>query len=254
MQIRPGGFNILPTIVKNLLIINGLFFLAILALRNAFDMDLNALLGMYYIGSEKFMPIQFISYMFLHANFEHLFFNMFALWIFGNSIENVWGAKRFLIYYFVTGIGAICLHQMVQYFEVSMVVSQLQEAGVTADMIQEIIASGKYNTGLLAFVSESDLYTLYSTYNMPTVGASGSVFGILMAFGMLFPNAIIYLYFAIPIKAKWLVLGYGLIELGAGVAASQGDNIAHFAHLGGMIFGFILIKLWQKQDRDKQWI
>ncbi len=254
MQIRPGGFNILPTIVKNLLIINGLFFLAIVALRNALGIDLNALLGMYYIGSEKFMPIQFISYMFLHANIEHLFFNMFALWIFGNSIENVWGAKRFLIYYLVTGIGAICLHQLVQYFEVSVVVSHLQEAGVTSESIKEIVSTGQYNTALLSVVSESDLYTLYSTYNVPTVGASGSVFGILMAFGMLFPNAIIYLYFAIPVKAKWLVVGYGLLELWSGITASQGDNIAHFAHLGGMIFGFILIKLWQKQDKDKQWI
>ncbi len=254
MQIRPGGFNILPSAVKNLLIINGLFFLAIIALQNAFQIDLNALLGMYYFGSEKFMPVQFLSYMFLHANIEHLFFNMFALWIFGNSIENVWGAKKFLIYYFVTGFGAIILHQFVQYAEVMLVVNKLQSAGVTSETIAEITSSGKYNTALLTVVSKSDLYTLYSTYNTPTVGASGSVFGILMAFGMLFPNAIIYLYFAIPVKAKWLVIGYGLLELWSGIAASQGDNIAHFAHLGGMIFGFILIKIWQKQNIDKQWI
>ncbi len=253
-QIRPGGFSILPPAVKNLLIINGLFFLAIVTLQNAFGIDLNALLGMYYIGSENFMPIQFISYMFLHANIEHLFFNMFALWIFGNSIENVWGAKRFLIYYFATGIGAIILHQLVQYVEVSVVINELNDAGVTAEMIKEIIASGKYNPMLLSHVQESDLYTLYSTYNTPTVGASGSVFGILMAFGMLFPNAIIYLYFAIPVKAKWLVIGYGLLELWSGIAASQSDNIAHFAHLGGMIFGFILIKLWEKRDNNRQWI
>lgn len=253
-QMRPGGFNILPPVVKNLLIINGLFFLATISLQSGFDFDLNAEWGLYYMGSEKFKPFQFLSYMFLHGNITHLFFNMFAFWMFGNAIENTWGAKRFIIYYFITGIGAAVLHQLVQYIEIQPIISNLADAGMTQEAIHEMMTSGKYNTALLSVVSENDLLSLYRTYNTPTVGASGSVFGILLAFGMMFPNTLIYLYFAIPIKAKWLVIGYGALELWSGVSASQSDNVAHFAHLGGMIFGFILIKIWQKKDNITGWI
>jgi membrane associated rhomboid family serine protease len=252
-QFRPGGFRILPPVVKNLLIINGLFFLATISLQSGFKIDLNSMWGLHYMGSDKFEPFQFLTYMFLHGDITHLFFNMFAFWMFGNAIENVWGPKKFIIYYFATGLGAAVLHQLVQYIEVEMVIGKLTEAGVTMNMINEIIASGKYNTALLDIVSESDLFTLFKTYNAPTVGASGSVFGILLAFGMLFPNALIYLYFAIPIKAKWLVIGYGALELWSGLAANPGDNVAHFAHLGGMLFGFILIKMWKKKDINNRW-
>ncbi|MDF1548195.1 MAG: rhomboid family intramembrane serine protease [Bacteroidales bacterium] len=250
-QFRPGGFRLLPPVVKNLLIINGLFFLATISLQSVFKIDLNSLWGLYYIGSDKFQPFQFLTYMFLHGDITHLFFNMFAFWMFGNAIENVWGPKRFIIYYFATGLGAAFLHQLVQFIEVEMIISNLTHAGITSNMINEIITSGKYNPGILEFVSESDLFSLYRTYNGPTVGASGSVFGILLAFGMLFPNALIYLYFAIPVKAKWLVIGYGALELWSGLAASPGDNVAHFAHLGGMIFGFILIKIWKKKSMNR---
>ncbi len=252
-QFRPGGFRVLPPVVKNLLIINGLFFLATISLQSGFKIDLNSMWGLYYMGSDKFEPFQFLTYMFLHGDITHLFFNMFAFWMFGNVIENVWGPKKFIIYYFATGLGAAFIHQLVQYVEVQMLIDKLTEAGVTMNMINEIIASGKYNTGLLGIVSESDLFTLYKTYNGSTVGASGSVFGILLAFGMLFPNALIYLYFAIPVKAKWLVIGYGALELWSGIAANPGDNVAHFAHLGGMIFGFILIKIWKKKENNNRW-
>ncbi len=255
MQVRPGGFSILPPVVKNLLIINGLFFLATLALAQGFDMDLNSKLGLYYIGSDNFMPIQFITYMFLHGGISHIFFNMFALWMFGNTIENLWGAKRFLIYYFVTGLGAAVIQQLVLYIDIMPVMNRLAEAGASAENIKDIVTTGKYNTGLLRYVSEQDLYKLFGVHNTPTVGASGAVFGLLLAFGMLFPNALIYLYFAIPIKAKWFVIIYGAFELWSGIASNPGDNIAHFAHLGGMIFGFILIKIWQKKDiNNRRWM
>ena len=252
-QFRPGGFRLLPPVVKNLLIINGLFFLATISLNSGFNMDLNSMGGLYYMGSDKFQPFQFLTYMFLHGDITHLLFNMFAFWMFGNTIENVWGPKKFIIYYFVTGLGAAVLHQLVQFVEVEMVISKLTDAGITMNMINEMISTGKYNTSILEFVSEESLGTLYGTYNFPTVGASGSVFGILLAFGMLFPNALIYLYFAIPVKAKWLVIGYGALELWSGIASNPGDNVAHFAHLGGMLFGFILIKMWKKKDINNRW-
>jgi membrane associated rhomboid family serine protease len=251
---RPGGFSLLPPVVKNLLIINGLVFLATISMGSVFKTDLNAMFGMYYIGSDKFQPFQFITYMFFHGDITHLFFNMFAFWMFGNTIENYWGPKRFIIYYFATGLGAAVLHQVVQHIEAQVIISQLTNIGMKANEINEMIVTASYNPEILQFISKDKLLTLYGTYNFPTVGASGSVFGILLAFGMLFPNALIYLFFAIPIKAKWLVIGYGAIELWAGFSSTPGDNVAHFAHLGGMIFGFILIKLWKKKDINNRWI
>ncbi len=250
-QFRPGGFSLLPLIVKNLLIINGLVFLATISLQSVLNIDLNAEYGLYYMGSDLFRPYQFLTYMFLHGSFSHLFFNMFAFWMFGNSIENVWGPKRFVIYYFATGLGAAFLHQFVQYLEVTPIINQLLANGMTMGDIQEFLLTQRLNPNVLDFISSEKLSILYGTYNAPTVGASGSVYGILLAFGMLFPNALIYLYFAIPVKAKWLVIGYGAIELWSGLAATPGDNVAHFAHLGGMIFGFILIKIWKKKEFNR---
>jgi len=252
-QFRPTGFSLLPVVVKNLLIINGLVFLAKISLIKVLGIDINEMFGLYYFGSYLFKPYQIITYMFCHADFTHLFFNMFAFWMFGNSIENLWGPKRFIIYYFVTGIGAALLHQFVQFIEVQPIINSLTNIGITPTDIQQFIMTRKINPAALDVVSMDNLGTLYSTLKGPTIGASGSVFGILLAFGMLFPNSLIYLYFAIPIKAKWLVIGYGALELWSGIAASAGDNIAHFAHLGGMLFGFILIKLWKKKDTNR-WI
>ena len=250
-QFRPGGFSLLPPVVKNLLIINGLVFLATISVDKVFKIDLNAMFGLYYVGSDLFRPYQFITYMFLHGNLAHLFFNMFAFWMFGNAIENLWGPKRFLIYYFATGIGAAAFHQLIQFIEVQTVTNQLVAAGLDHMTIKEILATGRVNTDLFQYIPREKLQTLYGAFNFPTVGASGSVFGILLAFGMTFPNALIYLYFAIPVKAKWLVIGYGAIELWAGFSNNPGDNVAHFAHLGGMIFGFILIQFWKNKNTNR---
>lgn len=241
---RPQGFNILPLITKNLLIINGLMFLATFTFQNIYNIDLNSKLGLYYWQSEHFNLVQFFTYMFLHGSFEHLFLNMFAFWMFGSAVENVWGSKRFLFYYLATGIGAALIQQTVGFI-------RLESLGSISDpqMMQEVLRNGKdiLNSGR-NYVGEAG--TLNLIMNIQTVGASGSVFGILLAFGMLFPNTLIYIYFAIPVKAKWMVLGYGLLELYSGLANS-GDNIAHFAHLGGMLFGFILIKYWQKSNTNR---
>ncbi len=236
-QFRPTGFRILPPVVKNLLIINGLFFLATIAFGKAFRIDLGDYLGLHYFASENFNVYQLVTYMFMHGGFEHLFFNMFALWMFGNTLENIWGPKRFLTYYMITGVGAGIVQMIVAYFRIKSL-----EKGLSPEMINLV-----YNQGLqIGRAYPEAAIRMYQIVNTTTVGASGAVFGLLLAFGMMFPNALIYLYFAIPIKAKWFVIIYGAIELYLGFANNAGDNVAHFAHLGGMIFGFFLIKYWKR--------
>jgi membrane associated rhomboid family serine protease len=273
-QFRPTGFSLLPPVIKNLLIINGIFFLATFALGNSMSIDLTDILGLHYWGSDKFRPYQFITYMFMHSsfNFMHILFNMLALWMFGNALENIWGPRRFLIYYLVTGIGAALVHYIVFYFQVSPVLAVVNEylANPSLEGYQRLHETGFFRTSMEsinvfnAFIIEnkdylnsnpdrflqlsslmvSEVKTIY--LNAPVViGASGAVFGILLAFGMMFPNTYIYLYFAIPIKAKWFVIIYGAIELYSGFSDST-SNVAHFAHLGGMIFGFFLIRAWRK--------
>lgn len=273
----PQGFSLLPPVVKNLLIINGLFFLATITLQSAFNVDLADYLGLHYFESQKFNPYQFITYMFMHGGVSHIFFNMFALWMFGYALENVWGSKRFLVYYLITGIGAALVHYIIFYFEFNPVVEALDEiiqnpgysnfaslnaaiegrlspyAGEIFLKFQEFklnltrLSNNPANVGAIeaakGFVIDYKDYIL----NRPNVvGASGAVFGILLAFGMLFPNTLLYIYFMIPVKAKWVVIAYGALELYMGFTQSD-SNVAHFAHLGGMIFGFFLIKLWKQK-------
>lgn len=229
---RPGNFNELPVVVKNLLIINGLLFLATVSLSNL-GIDLVKIFGLHQFQSNDFRPHQLITHIFMHGSFTHLFFNMFALWMFGKILENIWGEKRFLIYYMITGIGAAFIHLLISQYQIISISNQIPE-------LVSIAIEGKYNPSIPL---SKNLTQLIIT---PTVGASGAVFGLLLAFGMLFPNALLYLYFAIPIKAKYFVIGYGILELYAGISNNPADNVAHFAHLGGMIFGYILIKYWKK--------
>lgn len=245
-QFRPTGFRILPPIVKNILIINGLFYLATLAFRSAYKIDLTDILGMHYFGSELFQPYQIITYMFMHGSFGHIFFNMFALWMFGSVLENYWGPKRFLIYYMITGIGAVLIQMLVNYFQILNL-----EAIMSAQQISQVMQDGYKILPQNLNYSDPLSAELNLLYNGGIVGASGAVFGLLLAFGMLFPNSLIYVYFAIPVKAKWFVLIYGAIELYSGVANNAGDNIAHFAHLGGMLFGFLLIIYWNKKMKNR---
>ena len=223
-QFRPQGFSILPVVVKNLLIINIIFFLATWAAEAVWRIDLSQYLGLHYIGASDFRPYQFVTYMFMHGSFAHIFFNMFALWMFGNTIENAWGPKKFLIFYFVCGIGAGLTQELVQYIQLH-------------DMIQNY-QYVRYGNSSISVDEYLNMLT--------TVGASGAVYGILLAFGMMWPNSRIYIYFAIPIKAKWFVIIYGLIELFSGF--SSVDNVAHFAHVGGMLFGLGLILYWRYKD------
>jgi membrane associated rhomboid family serine protease len=236
------NFRNIPPVVKNLLIINGLFFLATIVFRG--QINLSEYLGLHYWMSDGFYPHQLITYMFMHSSvdFTHVLFNMFAVWMFGRVLEQVWGAKRFLIYYMVTGIGAGVVQLLVAYFRLMPILAELPQEAI--DMV--------LNEGYGALLEGKNfvdplMANANILINTTTVGASGAVFGILLAFGMLFPNTELMLLFPpIPIKAKWFVMGYGAIELYMGFANNPTDNVAHFAHLGGMLFGFILIKMWKK--------
>jgi len=232
----------IPAVVKNLIILNILFFLATYVMQASFGLDISKYLALYLPSSEHFRPYQFITHMFLHGSLSHIFFNMFALWMFGRVLEGVWGGKRFFIFYFVTGIGAATIYSLVNYIEFSAVKAQM-----SAEQIDTVLREGynAYEQGK-NFVDPL-MGKMNQFLNTPTIGASGAVFGVLLGFGMLFPNTQLMLLFPpIPIKAKYFVIFYGVLELF--LAFSQpGSNIAHVAHLGGMIFGFILIKYWGKQ-------
>lgn len=262
--------NISPA-VKNLIIINVVLLLLTMLLERT-GFDLVRYLGLFYPSSQYFMPHQLVTHMFMHGGLMHLLFNMYALWMFGSALEQVWGSKRFLFYYFVTGVGAASLHLFVSWIEISHVQSAAKALmnTLTPDAFEEFAV--KYfgrsinPDGLDSFVSrwsampDSPAYLAQAEetvsnfiidrmVDIPTVGASGAVFGVLLAFGMLFPNTQLMLLFPpIPIKAKYFVIGYGVLELVLGVS-STGSNIAHFAHVGGMIFGFLLIKYWQKKSQ-----
>ena len=236
------GLTNMPLVVKNLIIINALFFLARYTLASTLNIDLNSVLGLYYYNSPEFNPYQLISYMFMHGGFSHIFFNMFALWMFGTQIENLWGPKRFLNYYLITGFGAAFLHYLIIHFQISGL-----ESYFTSNQISEIVNSGAFSPSSPLFSKARMLYGLHHT---PVVGASGAVFGLLLAYGMTYPNQIIYLNLLFPIKAKYFVIIYGVLEFFMGVQNSAGDNVAHFAHIGGMLFGFLLIKYWKKNDMN----
>jgi membrane associated rhomboid family serine protease len=206
---------------------------------------LNVICGLYYFGSPNFAPYQIFTYMFMHAGLGHLFFNMFALWMFGRTLEQVLGSKRFLTYYMICGIGAGLVQELVQGIEYITISSSLPH-----DVIDLVFREG---SGLLQSkmnYADETLAALNSAVNLPCVGASGAVYGILLAFGMLFPESRMFVFpLPFPIKAKFFVIGYAVIELFSGFGSS-GDGIAHFAHLGGMIFGFLLIMYWRKKNRN----
>ncbi len=245
MYQRPLRFNLLPDVIKNLLIINGLFFIAMLVIGSTFGNDLGQILGLYLPGSPHFKPYQLITHMFMHANLSHIFFNMFALWMFGYTLENIWGSKRFLIYYIITGLGAAFIHLGINYWEAMDLRNTLMNAGFSESELVNLINTGSWNDAY--GVSREVIEQYYMKYNMPTVGASGAVFGVLLAFGMMFPNMYIYVYFAIPVKAKYFVAIYGALELYSGIQNDPDSNVAHFAHLGGMLFGYLLIRYWRKK-------
>lgn len=279
---RPSGFSLIPTVVKNLLIINGLFFLAKVVF-SSLGVDLDDILGLHYFGSQKFSSYQLVTYMFMHGDFSHLFFNMFAVWMFGSAMENFWGSKKFLVYYISTGFGAAILHYTIVHFQltptIDLMETFIQNRNVESLMAiindhQFVVYKQRYPEIHASYIQFSQAFEMLRIYpndsvamstsvafisdylehfkSMPVVvGASGSLFGLLLAFGVTFPNQNLYLMFLpIPIKAKYFVMGYGAIELFSGLRNSPGDNVAHFAHLGGMLFGYLLIKYWGSNQKN----
>lgn len=222
MPYRGGGFfTSLPPVIKNLLIINAVMLLVTFLAEDF----MYRTFSLFFFESEFFKPYQFVTHMFMHGGVFHLFFNMYSLVIFGVVLEHVWGSQKFFLYYMVTGLGAAALHSLVLWIDYSSQVAAFE-------------AGNQY--------ALENIRVLLST---PTVGASGAVYGVLLAYGMLFPNNVLQLIFPpIALKAKWFVLIFGALELWLGIS-NTGGNIAHFAHLGGMLFGFILIKYWKKNNR-----
>lgn len=273
---RPGRFQVLPTVVKNLIIINVILVVAQFVFGRA-GVDLADYLGLHYWKSSLFKPWQLITHMFMHGSFDdingtitHIFFNMFSLWMFGSILENLWGPKRFLIFYLICGLGAALLHLGVLGFEYNALADAFNQYQDNPTLDQYLLFIRKHgldqyqpfqdlalkwedSPSSIGFANNSNsLINQYITLkvNEATVGASGAVFGILFAFGYLFPNTLLYLYFLVPIKAKYVVGAFVLIELFSGIRNSAGDNVAHFAHLGGMLVAFILLKVWNKHNRQ----
>jgi rhomboid-like protein len=235
----------IPTVVKNLLIINVIFYIATLMFGGPM---MTQVLGVHYFDSPNFRIWQVITYMFMHdySSLFHIMFNMFALYTFGSSIEFMMGSKRFLNFYLITGLGALALQLLVQSFEVySITGSAVNNGNFMVDSLKRTIS---FNPDL---ISKDQASTLLGIYLTPMVGASGAIFGLLIAFGMLFPNAELFIMFIpVPVKAKYIIPVYVLLELFLGVKQFSGDSVAHFAHLGGALFGFILVKMWHLKHHD----
>lgn len=245
-QNNTGFANSIPPVTLNLLIINVLLWVATALFSNR--IDLSNLLGLHYVTSELFMPHQLITHMFMHGSTSHVFFNMFAVYMFGSVLERTWGSTKYLVYYMLTGLGAAGLQLLVAYIRIHAI-----EADMPSDLVAEVYAQGANALAQNKNFIDPLAAKLNLLLNVPMVGASGAVFGLLVAFGMLFPNVpIMMLFFPVPIKAKWFVIGYGAMELILGVLDNAGDNVAHFAHLGGLITGFFIILYWRKKAKPNE--
>lgn len=224
-EIRPRGFEVLPPVIKNLLIINGLFWLAQITIGKDL-VQMEDLLSLHYFQSEFFKPWQFITYMFLHdpGSFFHLLFNMFALWMFGSTLENLWGSKRFILFYVICGIGAAGVHMLALWYDISKLEPMFRMGAIPAELF-------------------------YAKLNVPTMGASGAVMGIFAAFAYTFPNSQMFIFpIPFPVKAKYAMMGLIALDLFGGFS-SRSSGIAHFAHVGGALVGILLLIYWNRRNR-----
>lgn len=235
-SISPGRFEFLPPVVKNIVIINGLCYLGTYVLKTSLGVNLIDVLGMHMPGSKAFAFWQPLTHLFMHGNLEHLLFNMFSFWMFGSILENVWGSSRFLIFYLVAGIGAAFLHYLVVFL------MDIRPELLRIEDLMKVANAGD----LLKFESLKE--KLLSEPNI--IGASGAVAGIWIAFAFMFPNSYLYLFFFLPVKAKYLAMMYIAFELFAAFEANPADNVAHFAHLGGMFFGFAMVRWFRRVDTN----
>lgn len=239
--------------VKVLLIVNIIFFIGTLTVGEY----TYQLFSLWFFQNDNFGVWQVITHMFMHGSFMHILFNMYALWAFGSPIEQMLGKNKFLFFYFSCGIGAALIHSLVNYFHVQSGYNILLDAGMTPGGIQQMLETGQYSTSILESVSRDTMESMYIAYNTPAVGASGAIYGILVAFGMLFPNVSLFLLFVpVPIKAKIFIPVLIAIDLFSGFTGYSlfGGGIAHFAHVGGALFGFIMMWYWRKnQFNQNRW-
>lgn len=220
--------NNFPTVTKHLLLLNALMFV-ITTLLKTHGVDITEYLGLHFILATRFNPAQLVTYLFMHGSFSHLFFNMFAIWMFGRLIENKWGMRRYLIFYFLCGIGAGIIQELTQYI---YYITELQQYA-NVDIGNNLIIPMKDYLNRLN-----------------TIGASGAVFGVLLGFGMTWPNSKLYMFpIPFPVKSIFLIIGYAVVEFVSGISNNANDYVAHFAHLGGMLVGLIIILYWRQKDK-----
>lgn len=243
--------NKITEAVKHLIIINVIVF----AVTFIFKMNFSDSLALYFPENDNFGFWQFITHMFVHGSPMHLIFNMYGLWAFGTPLEQMWGRNKFIFFYFSAGLGAGLVYTLVNYYQFNDVYNQLVNIGVSTENIQRLLTSGSYNTQILEHISESKLTEFYSTYHTPAVGASGAVYGILVAFAMAFPNAkLALIFFPVPIAAKYFIPVIILGDLFFGMTNYSVGNIAHFAHIGGALIGFIIAWYWKRnQFSQNRW-
>lgn len=239
-----GFMQAMPPVTKNLIIINVIVW-AVEAIFPKFGMTIIRVLGLHLLGADQFNPVQLITYMFVHASTNpwHLLFNMFSLWMFGSILERVWGSKRYFMFYFVCGIGAAIVQEIVwlSTWKHEYIGGIAQLNGLTFDNMKAVVdqALSHHDSQFLAAIRSFK-------NNFVTIGASGAVYGLLLGYAFVFPNQPLYLFFIpYPIKAKYMMIGYGLIEFFLGF--NSNDSVAHFAHLGGMLFGIIILLYWRKK-------
>ncbi len=250
MQFRPNRFEVLPIIVKNLLIINALVYLAQWVLADKLPFSINDTFALHTWQSQLFKPWQLVTHMFMHGDFWHLVLNMLPLWMLGSTLETLWGPKKFLAFYIVCGLGAAFCHLTVLYFENNAMINAFKALSAeNTGSIELFIRKYLNTTAAVPINYEVASQVVELNLNQATLGASGAVFGCATAFAYLFPNTVFLIYYIIPLKAKWAIPGYIAFELFSAVRSSAGDNIAHFAHLGGALVGFLLVYFWNKNNR-----
>ena len=237
--------NRITDAVKHLIIANIIVYVLIFVVK----VNFGDALALYFPENENFGFWQFLTHMFVHGGTMHLVFNMYGLWAFGTPLEQMWGRNKFLFFYFSAGLGAGLIYTLVNYYQFNGVYDQLVSLGMSGEDIQALLTSGSYNTQILDHITEADLSTFYGTYHTPAVGASGAVYGILVAFGMAFPNAkLALIFFPVPISAKYFIPLIIFGDLFFGMTKYSVGNVAHFAHIGGAIIGFIIAWYWKKNQ------
>ncbi|MFL2609414.1 MAG: rhomboid family intramembrane serine protease [Cryomorphaceae bacterium] len=240
-----------PIIITQLLVINLIFYVG-----SQFSYSISRdIFSLFYFENDKFLYTQLVSHMFMHGNIMHLAFNMLALWMFGSTLVNIWGKNKFLFFYFSCGIGAAVLQNYSNFVNINSFTNILSDAGISQEQIVSVLKTATYPTYILDFISEAEMLSAYSDFNTPMIGASGAIYGIVVAFSFMFPNTKLMLLFPpVPVKAKYLVPGLIVVDLFFGLTSASIGSIAHFAHIGGAITGFLMMWYWKKsQFNNRRW-